>query len=49
MSFFISYPLSTLVHISSLEPISSQADKGYDMKNAMSNNKKYNVKMKTKR
>jgi len=26
MSFFISYPLSTLVHISSLEPIGSWAD-----------------------
>ena len=34
-SYFISYPLSALVHISSLEPIGSRADKGYDMKNAM--------------
>jgi len=35
MSFFISNPLSALVHISSLEPIGSRADKGYDMKNVM--------------
>jgi len=26
MSFFISYPLSAFVHISSLEPIGSRAD-----------------------
>jgi len=26
MSFFISYPLSALVHIPSLEPIGSRAD-----------------------
>ena len=31
--FFISYTVSSLVHISSLE--NSQAEKGYDMKNAM--------------
>ena len=35
MSFFISCPLSALVHISALEHIVSRADKGYDMKNAM--------------
>jgi hypothetical protein len=35
MSFFIAYPLSALVHISSLEPMGSQADKGYDIKNAI--------------
>jgi hypothetical protein len=39
MSFFISYPLSALVHISSLAPIRSRADimiradKRYDMQN----------------
>jgi hypothetical protein len=35
MSFFISYPLSALVHISSLEPVDSRDDKRYDMKNAI--------------
>ena len=40
MSFFISYPLSALVHLSYVEPALGliscpMADKGYDMKNAM--------------
>ena len=38
MSFFISYPLSALGHISSLLPVGFWADKGYEMKNAMCNN-----------